>query len=65
MGLSERQLLAVSYVKEHETISNAEYQSIAGISKSTATRELKELKLKNILVSEGIVGRGTVYKLKK
>lgn len=65
MGLSERQLLVVSYVKEHETISNAEYQSIAGISKSTATRELKELKLKDILVSEGIVGRGTVYKLKK
>jgi ATP-dependent DNA helicase RecG len=65
MGLSERQLLAVSYVKEHGAISNAEYQSIARISKSTATRELKELKLKDILVSEGIVGRGTTYKLKR
>lgn len=65
MGLSKRQLLAISYVKAHETISNAEYQSIAGISKSTATRELKELKLKDILLSEGVVGRGTVYRLKK
>lgn len=65
LGLSERQLLAVTHVKEHETISNAEYQTIAGISKSTATRELNELKAKNILVAEGEGGRGTIYRLKK
>ena len=65
MGLSERQLLAVSYVKEHETISNTEYQTVAGVSKRTATRELSELKLKDILISEGGVGRGTVYRIKK
>lgn len=65
MGLSERQLLAVSYVKEHETISNTEYQTVTGVSKRTATRELSELKLKDILVSEGGGGRGTVYRIKK
>jgi ATP-dependent DNA helicase RecG len=65
MGLSERQLLAVSYVKEHESISNTEYQRIAGVSKRTATRELSELKLKDVLISEGEGGRGTIYKLKK
>lgn len=65
MGLSERQLLAVAYVKEHETISNTEYQKIAGVSKSTATRELNELKTKNVLVAEGAGGRGTIYRLKQ
>jgi len=65
MGLSERQRLAVAHAKAHETISNTEYQTIAGVSKSTATRELNELKTKGVLVSEGEGGRGTVYRLKK
>jgi ATP-dependent DNA helicase RecG len=64
-GLSERQLLAVAYTKEHETISNSDYQTIAGVSKRTASRELNELKLKDILVAEGVRGRGTIYRLKK
>ena len=65
MGLSERQISAIMYTKEHETISNTEYQTIAQISKRTASRELNELKMKNILVAEGVGGRGTIYKLKK
>lgn len=65
MGLSERQILAVAHTKTHETISNAEYQTITGVSKRTATRELNELKEKNVLVVEGVGGRGTVYRLKK
>lgn len=65
MGLSERQLLAVAHVKAHETISNTDYQTITGVSKRTASRELNELKLKAILVTEGVRGRGTIYRLKK
>lgn len=65
MGLSERQLLAIAYAEAHETISNTDYQTIARVSKRTASRELNELKLKNILVAEGIRGRGTIYRLKK
>lgn len=52
-------------MKEHETISNTDYQTIANISKRTASRELNELKSKDILVAEGVRGRGTVYRLKK
>jgi len=63
-GLSERQIQAVIYAKEHGSISNTEYQSIAKISKATATRELTLLKEKNVFVIEGVTGRGTVYKLK-
>ena len=64
MGLSERQISAIMYTKEHETISNTEYQMIAKVSKSTATRELNDLKAKNILAAEGAGGRGTIYRLK-
>lgn len=65
MGLSERQISVIMYTKEHETISNTEYQTIAQVSKRTASRELNELKVKNILAAEGVGGRGTIYKLKK
>jgi ATP-dependent DNA helicase RecG len=61
---SKRQLLAIEYVKNHGSISNAEFQSLAKISKSTATRDLNLLKESGILISEGVTGRGTVYKLK-
>jgi ATP-dependent DNA helicase RecG len=64
MGLSERQVLAVAFTKEHGTISNTQYQTIAGVSKRTASRELNELKGKDILVAKGVEGRGTVYRLK-
>lgn len=63
--LSERQILAVAFTKEHGTISNTQYQTIAGVSKRTASRELNELKVKDILVAEGVGGRGTIYRLKK
>lgn len=62
-GLTKRQLLAVNHVKKHGSISNSEYQEIAKISKSTATRELNELKDKDIFIVEGIRGRGMIYKL--
>ena len=52
-------------MKEHETISNTDYHTIANVSKRTASRELNELMLKDILVTEGVGGRGTVYRLKK
>ena len=45
---------------------NTEYQAIANISKSTATRELNELKNRETLTPEGsTTGRGTFYRLKK
>ncbi len=66
--LSKRQLLAVNYVNAHGSISNSEYQDIATISQRAATRELNELKLKNVLVPSGggkRGGRGLVYRLKE
>lgn len=64
LNLTERQLKAVEYVKQHGNISNSEYQKVARVSSRTATRELTNLKEKNVLISEGSKGRGVIYKLK-
>jgi ATP-dependent DNA helicase RecG len=43
MGLNERQIRAMLYVKEKGRITNAEYQKINKISKRTATNDFMEL----------------------
>jgi ATP-dependent DNA helicase RecG len=63
-GLSERQIQAISYAKEHGKITNSKYQQITGVSKRTATRELNELKEKHIFIVEGATGKGTIYRLR-
>ncbi len=64
MNLNGRQLGAVLYLLEKGSITNSEYQEINGISRQTATRDLKELVEKfKILRREGITGSGTSYTL--
>lgn len=62
-GLSDRQIKAIDYVKEHGSITNGEYQAITGISRRSASRELNELTVKEILIAENIGGRGARYTL--
>ena len=64
LGLNDRQIQAVMYVKEKGKITNKEHQEITKASKPTATRDLSELVSKNILEQIGITGRGTQYTLK-
>ncbi len=62
MNLNGRQLGAVLYLLEKGSITNTEYQEINGISRQTATRDLKELVEKfKIFRREGITGSGTSY----
>lgn len=63
LGLNERQIKAVQYVKKRGSITNREYQSTTGVSKATATRELEALTHLGILVKVGSRGRGTKYRL--
>jgi len=63
LGLNERQLKAVKYVKEKGQIANKEYQEVNSISKATATRELSKLVSLKVLKQQGIVGKGTFYRL--
>lgn len=63
LGLNERQLTAVAYVKENGSITNSKYQTVCHVSKSTATRDIKELEDKGILVNQGTKGSSAVYGL--
>ncbi len=63
LGLNERQLMAVAYVKENGSITNSKYQAVCRVSKSTATRDIKELEDKGVLVNQGTKGSSAVYGL--
>ncbi|OQX56402.1 MAG: transcriptional regulator [Candidatus Cloacimonas sp. 4484_209] len=65
MGLNERQIKAVMYVKEKGKITNREYQGITGISRQMATIDLKQLVEKGVLIKTGKAGAGIAYQLPK
>jgi ATP-dependent DNA helicase RecG len=65
MGLNERQIKAVMYVKEKGKITNKEYQENFGIKKRQSTDDLKVLERKGIFEKVGTTGKGTYYVLKK
>lgn len=62
MGLSERQMQAVLYVKEHGRITNRDYRKLTGVSDEGARLDLKGLLEKGLLKVRG-QGRGTHYVL--
>jgi ATP-dependent DNA helicase RecG len=64
LGLNERQIKAVLYVKEKGKITNSEYQKINDCSRATANRDLTELVQKDVLLFNDIAGAGANYQLK-
>lgn len=63
LGLNDRQIQAVMYVKERGSITNTVYQGLNRISKRTASEELSDLVQKGVLVKiGGKRGRGTAYR---
>ena len=64
MGLNERQIRAVLYVKENGKITNREYQAICSVKKRQTTDDLKEHENMKIIERIGKTGKGTYYKLK-
>lgn len=65
MGLNERQIKAVMYVKEKGRITNREYQELTKVSRQMATIDLSVLEKKKILYRIGKAGRGIAYELTK
>lgn len=65
MGLNERQVQAVLYIKEKGKMTNTHYRKLFKVSKPTASRDLYELsdELK-IIEKIGTTGIGTYYTLK-
>lgn len=63
VGLNERQIKAVTYVKQKGKITNKEYQEICSTSERTATRDLSNLVSIGLFEQIGITGKGTEYVL--
>jgi ATP-dependent DNA helicase RecG len=61
LGLNERQIKAVIYVKEKGKITNKEYQEVCNISERTATRDLSNLVSLGLFMQIGVTGKGTEY----
>jgi ATP-dependent DNA helicase RecG len=64
LGLNERQVEAVKFIKVGGRITNKEYQEKFGLKKRQSTDDLKELEDKGVLKRVGTTGRGTYYILK-
>ena len=65
MGLNDRQIKAVLYVTEKGDISNAIFQQMNHVGKSTATTDLQQLVDLDIFDPPKAKGRGSKYSLKK
>jgi len=65
IGLNERQIKAVMYVKKKGKITNKEYQELTGISRQMVTIDLAELVEKNVFKRIGKAGKGIAYQLTK
>jgi ATP-dependent DNA helicase RecG len=65
LGLNERQIKAIEFVKEKGKMTNTDFQELQNVSKATATRDLTELVEKfELLDKVGQTGVGTAYILK-
>jgi ATP-dependent DNA helicase RecG len=63
LGLNDRQIKAVLYVKEKGRITNSEYQALNNISKRTATNDLTELVTKSLFRKIGTSGSNIWYEI--
>lgn len=63
LGLNERQIKAVQYVKEKGRITNKEYQEMNSCSRNTASAELKEMENNYKLLINNGYGAGSFYEL--
>ena len=63
LGLNDRQIQAMKYIKEKGKITNSEYQTNFGVARNTATRDLSDLVEKGLLKSSESKGAGSYYEL--
>ena len=63
LGLNERQIQVIKFIKENGKITNSEYQTNYGVARNTATRDLSYLVEKGLLKSSESKGAGSFYEL--
>ena len=64
LGLNDRQIKAVIFVKEKGKITNKDYQSLNDCSRNTASNDLADLVQKGLFTPSDIKGAGAFYQLK-
>lgn len=62
-GVTERQMLAIPYLKEKRSITAEAYMTLTGVARNTATNDLNKLVNGGVLEKSGI-GKGTFYRLR-
>jgi ATP-dependent DNA helicase RecG len=62
LGMNERQIKAVLFVKENGKITNSDYQELNNTIDRTARRDLAKLVELNILIKKGVL-KGTYYEI--
>jgi len=65
LGLSDRQVQAVRYVREQGVITNKAYRELTGAIDRTALRDLNDLCTRGIFSKQNKKGRATEYILEK
>jgi ATP-dependent DNA helicase RecG len=65
LGLNDRQMQGIHFLKIHGKISNSEYQQVANCIKKTATRDLNNMKGKGIIEQIGNRGPSVHYVIAK
>ncbi len=65
LGLSERQIKAVTHVKVHGRITNKDYRELTEAIIRTSSRDLEDLVSKGVLRKVGLTGRNVHYVLSR
>jgi ATP-dependent DNA helicase RecG len=64
LGLSNRQLQLIAFIRQHGKITNRDYRELAGLSDETARKEIQQLRDHGVLETVG-KGRSTAYVLRR
>ena len=64
LSLNDRQLKALTAMRQHPRFSNSDYQSATGATRPTTKRDLEQLVAKGVIVRKGR-GRGAHYEFSK
>jgi ATP-dependent DNA helicase RecG len=65
LGLNERQIQALQWIKSHGQITNSKYQNLFGVSKRTASHDLSQLESMGLIEQIGTTGKGTYYRIRR
>ncbi len=64
LGLNNRQLQLVAFIRQHGEVTNRDYREMAALSDETARKVIKQLRDRGVIEAVG-KGRSTAYVLKK